>query len=97
MLIHVLMGNAVGCGQSQLQQEQDRLAKAGKDHSIVNAGAYASDGLLSILEVRLHAGQLEILVDDCTREQILEVLAWQSCVKDDDRFDDLVVHLARRN
>jgi len=97
MLIHVLMGNAGGCGQSQLQQEQDRLAKAGKDHSIINAGAYANDGLLSILEVRFHAGQLEILVDDCTREQILQVLAWQSCVEDDDRFDDLVVHLARRN
>ncbi len=97
MLIHVLMGNAGDCAQSQLQQERDRLAQAGKDHSIVNAGAYAGDGLLSILEVRFHAGQREILVDDCTRAQIFEVLAWQSCVEDDDRFNDLVVHLARRN
>ncbi len=63
----------------------------------VNAGAYAGDGLLSILEVRFHSGQREILVDECTTAQILEVLAWQSCVEDDDRFDDLVVHLARRN
>lgn len=96
MEIRVLIGNASGCGPSQLQQEQDRLLEAGHDNPIINAGAYAEDGLLTILEVRVNAGQREILVDDCTRGQIHSVLAWQSAVEDDAQFDDLVVQLARR-
>lgn len=97
MQICVLIGNASVCGSSQLQQEQNRLAQAGHDHPVINAGAYAGDGLLTILEVRVNAGQREILVDDCTRAQIHNVLAWQSTVEDDTRFDDLTVYLARRD
>ena len=97
MQIRVLIGNASASGRSQLQQQQDRLVQAGHNYPVINAGAYAEDGLLTILEVRVNGGQREILVDDCTRAQIHNVLAWQSSVEDDAQFDDLVVHLARRN
>lgn len=96
MHIQVLIGNADTSGHSQLQQVQDRLVEAGRDFPVIQAGAYAEDGLLTILEVRLNAGQREILVDDCTRAQILHVIAWQTCLEDDPRFEDLTVHLARR-
>lgn len=97
MQIRVLIGNASADGRSQLQQEKDRQEAAGQEFPVINAGAYAEDGLNEILEVRVNGGQREILVDDCTRTQIHNVLAWQSSVEDDVRFDDLVIHLARRN
>lgn len=96
MHIQVLIGNADTCGRSQLQQVQDRLVEAGQDFPVIQAGAYAEDGLLTILEVRVNAGQREILVDDCTKGQILHVIAWQTCLEDDPRFEELTVHLARR-
>lgn len=97
MQICVLIGNVSAHGSSRLQQEQERLVQAGYDHPVINAGAYAGDGLLTILEVRVNAGQREILVDDCTRAQIQNVLAWQSSVEDDTQLDDLTVYLARRD
>jgi len=42
-------------------------------------------------------GQREILVDDCSRQQILKVLEWQSCVEHEPDFDGLVIHLARKD
>ena len=52
--------------------------------------------MLKIVEVRAAGGQREILVDDCSRQQILRILEWQSCVEHEPNFDDLVIHLARR-
>ena len=63
----------------------------------IQAGAYGEDGLLEILEVRAAGGQREILVDDCSRQQILRVLEWQSCVEHERDFDGLVIHLARKD
>ena len=97
MQIRVLIGNASACGRSQLQQEQDRLVQAGHNYPVINAGAYAEDGLLTILEVRVNGGQREILVDDCSRLQILKVLEWRSCTEDEPSFEDLVIHLARQD
>ncbi|MCM8558915.1 hypothetical protein ACLE2W_02135 [Pseudomonas shahriarae] len=97
MQIQVFMGNAGDGKTSKLQSVQDRLEFTGESAPIIQAGAYGEDGLLKILEVRAAGGQREILVDDCSRQQILRVLEWQSCVEHEPDFDDLVIHLARKD
>lgn len=97
MQIQVFMGNAGDGKTSKLQSVQDRLEFTGESAPIIQAGAYGEDGLLKILEVRAAGGQREILVDDCSRQQILRVLEWQSCVEHEPDFDGLVIHLARKD
>lgn len=97
MQVQVFMGDAGDGKTSKLQKIQDQLVAAGTVAPIIQAGAYAEEGLLQILEVRAAGGQREILVDDCSRLQILKVLEWQSCTEDDPSFDDLVIHLVRQN
>lgn len=97
MQIQVFMGNAGDGKTSKLQGVQDRLDFTGESVPIIQAGAYGEDGLLEILEVRAAGGQREILVDDCSRQQILRVLEWQSCVEHEPDFDGLVIHLARKD
>jgi hypothetical protein len=97
MQVQVFMGNAGDGKTSKLQEIQDLLVAGGQNTPIIQAGAYAEDGLLQILEVRAAGGQREILVDDCSRSQILKVLEWRSCTEDDPNFDDLVIHLARQD
>lgn len=97
MQIQVFMGNAGDGRTNKLQSVQDRLDFAGQSAPIIQAGAYGEEGLLQILEVRAAAGQREILVDDCSRQQISRVLEWQSCVEHEPDFDGLVIHLARRD
>ena len=97
MQIQVFMGNAGDGKTSKLQSVQDRLEFTGECAPIIQAGAYGEDGLLKILEVRAAGGQREILVDDCSRQQILRVLEWQSCVQHESDFDGLVIHLARKD
>ena len=94
MQIQVFMGNAGDGKTSKLQSVQDRLEFTGESATIIQAGAYGEEGLLEILEVRAATGQREILVDDCSRQQILKVLEWQSCVEHVPNFDGLVIHLA---
>ena len=97
MQVQVFIGNAGDGKTSKLLEIQDRLIAAGKNTPIIQAGAYAEDGLLQILEVRAAGGQREILVDDCSRLQILKVLEWRSCTEDEPIFEDLVIHLARQD
>lgn len=97
MQIQVLMGNAGDGKTNKLQWVQSRLEFTGQSAPIIQAGAYGEDGLLQILEVRVAAGQREILVDDCSRQQILRVLEWQSCVEHEPDYDGLVIHLARKD
>lgn len=97
MQVQVLLGSAGDGKTSTLQEIQDRLATQGHSAPIIQAGAYGDDGLLQIIEVRAAGGQREILVDDCSRLQILKVLEWRSCTEDDPSFDDLVIHLARQD
>ncbi|OCW19744.1 hypothetical protein C9382_02335 [Pseudomonas aylmerensis] len=97
MQIQVFMGNAGDGKTSKLQSVQDRLEFTGESAPIIQAGAYGEDGLLKILEVRAAGGQREILVDDCSRQQILRVLEWQSCVEHEPDLDGLVIHLARKD
>jgi hypothetical protein len=97
MQIQVFMGSAGDGKTSKLQSVQDRLDFTGESAPIIQAGAYGEDSLLEILEVRAAGGQREILVDDCSRQQILRVLEWQSCVEHEPNFDGLVIHLARKD
>lgn len=97
MQIQVFIGSAGDGNTSKLQSVQDRLDFTGESAPIIQANAYGEDGLLQILEVQVAAGQREILVDDCSRQQILRVLEWQSCVEHAPNFDGLVIHLARKD
>jgi hypothetical protein len=71
------------------------MAKLGDESLTVFAEAYAADGLVEILEVRASRGQREILVLDCSREQVQAVLEWQAC-DDEGELEDLVIHLVRK-
>lgn len=62
----------------------------------VYAEAYGGAGLVSILEVRAMRGQKEILIVDCTRDQVQAVLEWQACDDDQGLYEDLVIHLVRK-
>lgn len=97
MQVQVFIGNAGDSQTSKLQEIQDRQIAAGQNTQIIHAEAYGEDGLLNILEVRAAGGQREILVDNCSRLQILKVLEWRSCTEDDPDFDNLVIHLARQD
>lgn len=97
MQVQVFIGNANNNQTSKLQEEQDRLIAMGKAAPVLQAGAYGEDGLLEILAVRAAGGQREILVDGCSRQQILNVLEWWSCNEDNTTFDGLVIHLARQD
>lgn len=97
MQIQVFMGNAGDGNTSKLQSVQDRLDFIGESAPIIQAGAYGENGLLEILEVRAAGGQREILVEDCSRQQILKVLEWQSCVEHEPDYEGLVIHLARKD
>ncbi|MHA4969104.1 hypothetical protein ACX0KY_21395 [Pseudomonas extremorientalis] len=97
MQIQVFMGSAGDGKNSKLQSVKDRLDFTGESAPIIQAEAYGEDGLLEILEVRAAGGQREILVDDCSRQQILRVLEWQSCSEHEPKFDGLVIHLARKD
>lgn len=71
------------------------MTQLGYEGRTVFAEAYGADGLVQILEVRASSGQREILVMDCSREQVQAVLEWQSC-DDEGELDDLVIHLVRK-
>lgn len=97
MQVQVFLGRAGDGKTSTLQEVQDRLIASGINAPVIQAGAYAEDGLLAILDIWAAAGKREILVEDCSRLQILKVLEWRSCTEDDPSFDDLVIHLARQD
>ena len=67
----------------------------GEDSKPVHAEAYGAEGLVQILEVRA-VNEGEILVLDCSREQINAVLEWQSATDEDTSLDNLLIHLVRK-
>jgi hypothetical protein len=80
---------------------QDRITEVmrqmGNDHrKTVRAEAYAAEGLVDILEVRATGGQREILVLNCSRQQIQAALDWQSSTEDNNDFEGLELHLVRK-
>jgi len=80
---------------------QDRVTEVmrrmGNDHrKTVQAEAYGAEGLVDILEVRATDGQREILVLNCSRQQIQAALDWQSSTEDNNEFEGLELHLVRK-
>lgn len=75
-----------------LKELQDWIGEPAKT---VYAEAYGARGLVEILEVRA-ANEREILVFDCSRDQIQAVLEWQSTTEDMIELENLVIHLVRQ-
>lgn len=61
----------------------------------VFAEAYAADGLVEALEVRIARGERGILALGCSREQVQAVLEWSSC-EEESQLQDLEIFLVRR-
>lgn len=72
------------------------LKRTEHGYPVVHADAYAVDGLLEILDVRAARGEREMMVLQCSREQIQAVLEWQLEAEDGVDWEDLIIHLARR-
>lgn len=88
------------CARDEAIHEIRRLSAAltqhGEESRTTYAEAYGADGLIEILEIRASRGHREILVLDCSREQIQALLEWQSETEDKPELDDLVIHLVRK-
>lgn len=80
---------------SEVRRLQAVMAQLGDESRTVFAEAYSTDGLIDILEVRTSHSHGEILVLDCSKEQIQAVLEWQSC-DDEGLLEDVVIHLVRK-
>ncbi len=72
------------------------LKRTEHGYPVVHADAYAVDGLLEILDVRAARGEREMMVLQCSREQIQAVLEWQLEAEDAVDLEDLIIQLARR-
>ena len=75
-----------------LKELKDWFNESGK---VVHAEAYDPAGLVAILDVRAVSDK-EILVLECSREQIQAVLEWQSETDEVVEFENLLVHLVRK-
>lgn len=75
-----------------LKELKDWLNESGE---IVHAEAYDPAGLVAILEVHAVSNK-EILVLECSREQIQAVLEWQSATDDVVEFENLLLHMVRK-
>lgn len=73
------------------------LKRTDNGYPLVHADAYATQGLLEILEVRAARGEREMMVLQCSRDQIRAVLEWQSETEDCVDLEDLVIHLVRKD
>lgn len=95
MQIQVINSSRTGDSSDLIGFLVAALKETADGFPIVHADAYATDGLLGILEVRAARGEREILVMDCSRDQVQAVLEWNSC-DDEGAFEDLVIHLVRK-
>lgn len=95
MHIQVITGNRATGKTKRLRNIEAQQHAKGNPASIIHADAYEERGLLAIMEVRVDRGERTLLVDDCSRAQIDEVLKWQTAVEEDERFKDLEIFLVR--
>lgn len=94
MHIQVITGDGPNGETSRLRHIKGLQDWLGETAKTVHAGAYGANGLVEILEVRA-VNDEEILVLDCSREQIQAVLEWQSATDEDISLEHLVIHLVR--
>lgn len=81
---------------SHVKALQSWLAETVGRVSTVHAEAYGAAGLIDILEVRAEKGDEEVLVLECSKEQIQAVLEWQSETDEVVSLENLVLHLVRK-
>lgn len=79
-----------------VKELQSWMSETVGNHSTVHAEAYGAAGLIEILEVRAAKGDYEILVLECSKEQIQTVLEWQSETDEVAELENLVLHLVRK-
>ncbi|MDU8571816.1 hypothetical protein RYA98_05675 [Pseudomonas syringae] len=95
MHIQVITGEGWQGATKLLKHLNELHESIGEANQLVYAEAYSAAGLLEILEVR-SATKQELLVLECSRDQIQAVLEWQSETEDLVDLEDLVIHLVRR-
>ncbi|WIE52382.1 hypothetical protein [Pseudomonas sp. GM17] len=95
MHIQVITGDRATGKTTKLRKIEAQQQAKGNPVSIIHADAYEQKGLLAIMEVRVDRGERTLLVDDCSRAQINEVLKWQTAAEEDERLKDLEVFLVR--
>lgn len=95
MQVQVITGDGRDRSENMLKHLKELRDWIGEPAKTIYAEAYGAGGLIEILEVRA-ANEKEILVLDCSREQIQAVLKWRSATDKVIEFDDLVLHLVRR-
>jgi len=95
MHIQVITGEGRDGATKQLKHLKELQDWIGEANQLVHAEAYSAVGLVEILEVR-SATEQELLVLECTREQIQAVLEWQSASDEVIELENLVLHLVRR-
>lgn len=95
MHIQVITGEGPSGVTQQLKHLKELQEWIGGANQMVHAEAYSVAGLVEILEVR-SATEQELLVLECTREQIQAVLEWQSATDEVFELENLVLHLVRQ-
>lgn len=95
MHIQIITGEGRDGATKQLKHLMELQEWIGEASQMVHAEAYSAAGLVEILEVR-SATEQELLVLECTREQIQAVLEWQSASDEVIELENLVLHLVRQ-
>lgn len=95
MQVQVITGDGKDGSTNMIRHLKELQEWIGEPAKTVYAEAYSATGLVEILEVRA-VNEKEILVLNCSREQIQTVLEWQSATDEVIELEDLVVHLVRQ-
>ncbi|WP_338513647.1 hypothetical protein VRC24_19685 [Pseudomonas poae] len=95
MHVQVINGNGGEGETNRLRHLRELKAWFNESGKIVHAEAYDPAGLVAILEVQA-VNDKEILVLECCREQIQAVLEWQSETDEVAEFENLQLHLVRK-
>ena len=97
MHIQVMTGSSTDDTSDPVGTVLAGLKRTDNGYPLVHADAYATRGLLEILDVRAARGEREMMVLQCSRDQIQAVLEWQSEAEDCVDLEDLVIHLVRKD
>ena len=95
MQVQVITGEGRDGDTNQFKHLKELHAWIGEATQLVHAEAYDPAGLVAILEVRA-VNEKEILVLECSRDQIQAVLEWQSATDEVVEFENLLLHLVRK-
>lgn len=95
MHVQVITGDGPDGENNRLRHIKELKAWFTRPAKIVHAEAYDPAGLVAILEVRAET-ERELLVLECSREQIQAVLEWQSQTDDFTEYENLLLHLVRK-